>query len=883
MPSQDAFVQSVEEALTLIEQPMVLGQRSPLAAPYFLGQHLAANSSTNESRGGVLAHLLRQAARSLSGDQQAVLNVAFFEASQHSPLNELRASALHRSLRTYYRDRTAAVQALAAALGRLVIPPLRAERPRTKAMIGRAEPLAAALAALRSGQSIAITGPAGSGKTTLGANIIANWGTHYRATVTTANLHFWFTIRPSFTDNISAMLFGLCHWLHNLGETSAWQQLIADAGKDKAPLTLSRVRPMLRHDLERIRQRHPDNPQPLLVCIDDVDLLDPQRAEHDRVLDVIRELRDLVPVMLIGQNLILETDHHLPLAGLEHNAVAEMLRHDQFAYLSSDEVERLAIATRGLPALVQLFMLLHQLGEPVDVTLRTIGSGPSADALFQRAWLRLDDATRWLLMQIAVYDDYAPADEWRDAKDQEITTLLVARGLLTLNEHDGIAVTSHARAAVLRRIPGSQRPTMHLQVAQALERRGEYTAAAQHYVQAGLPFQAVALWAERRAEEAERGHAEAALTMLRNIAPEALRNDDEQRVLIALRAELCRKLGVLAEGLQDLSAVAWPVSHPLTPHAETLRGDLYELSSSIEAATAAYESALRALVARREVQEADVYRKLAFINLYRLRDIDRATRFAVQARFWSESFHGMVLEEQGDFAAAQERYEAAAELVAQLEQVASARARNTFDLGRIAMKVGFYEDAAARLRHAIQLYDQAGELAISPTVHMNLSLVLNTAGQFDEALAVATERLQFVQDSGDSYLVSALACNAAESCAHLNRLEEAERYLMLAQRQEEDFHRHYILTAQGMVYLKRHNHAEAERHFTEAIRLAQECEDPFGEAPAWRWLAHARTQQLRWDEAKAALAQARALYLKMGMAHEVTRCDEVLGGIARNT
>jgi tetratricopeptide (TPR) repeat protein len=74
-----------------------------------------------------------------------------------------------------------------------------------------------------------------------------------------------------------------------------------------------------------------------------------------------------------------------------------------------------------------------------------------------------------------------------------------------------------------------------------------------------------------------------------------------------------------------------------------------------------------------------------------------------------------------------------------------------------------------------------------------------------------------------------------------------------------------------------HKHAEAVRHFTEAIRLARECEDPFGEAPAWRWLAEAHAWQQHWDEAKAAITQARALYLKMGMAREVAQCDEMLG------
>jgi tetratricopeptide (TPR) repeat protein len=866
MPSIDAFTQSVESALEQIDQPAALGQRSPLSAPYFLGQYLNADAaaSTAEGRGAVLVQLLRQAAKTLTDDQQAVLNVAFFQAANYSALNELRASALHRSLRSYYRDRSMAVQALAVALGRLVIPPLRAERPRAKTLIGRTEQRATALIALRSGQSLAITGPAGSGKTTLGTHIAAEWA---------SDAHFWFTIRHGFTDNASAVLFGLCHWLRSLGATSAWHQLVADAGKDKARLELSHIRPMLRHDIAHIRQSKPDKPQPLLVCIDDVDLLDPQRAEHDRALDVIRELRDLVPVMLIGQNLILETDQHVQLAGLGNGDVAEMLRREPWALFSPDEIERLAKATRGLPALVQLFSLLHRLGEPVAGTLRLVEEGLSADALFQRAWVRLDEAARYLLMQVAVYDGYAPADEWRDAGD--VASPLVVSGLLESNAHDGFAVTSYARAAVLRRILPSLRPALHLQAAEALEQRGEYTSAARQFVQAGQPFRAIALWSEHRAEETERGHAESALAMLRNVSPDSLSNKDERRVLFAVRAELSRKMGALAEGLDDLASVTWPSAHALTPFAETLRGDLHEFSGNIESATAAYEMALRALAGPREAREVDAYYKSGFIHLYRSRDVERAMQAAVQAHFRAERFHGQVLEERGDIAAAHERYQAAAALLPQLNPAVTARAHNEFDLGRIAMKLGHYSDAIARLQAAIQLYDQAGDLAISVTVYLNLSFALNAAGQYDQALEVATARLKFVQDSGDTYLVSALACNAAESCAFLGRLDEAEGYIALAFRQEEEFHRHYILTVQGMVHGKREHYVQAEQHFTEAIRMAQASEDPFGEAPAWRWLAFAHWQQGKPAEAREAIAHARDLYQIMGMAHEVANTEKL--------
>jgi tetratricopeptide (TPR) repeat protein len=435
-------------------------------------------------------------------------------------------------------------------------------------------------------------------------------------------------------------------------------------------------------------------------------------------------------------------------------------------------------------------------------------------------------------------------------------------------------VSSFARAAVLKRIPSGVRPALHARAADALERRGEYTAAARQYLAAGQPHQTIALWSEHRLEETERGQAESALALLRAIQPEALQTEDQRRVLFALRAELYRKMGGIADGLADLSSTTWPSSHPLTPLAETLRGDLLEFSGGVESALAAYETALRALSAQPESREVDVHTKIGFIRLYRSRDLAQASQAALRARFRAESFHGKVLEEQGNFAGARERFVAAGALLDRLENPTPQRAMNEADLGRVAMARGEYREAVARIEAAIRLYEQIGDFALHANQHMNLSFALNAAGDHARALEAATAQLYFVKERGDSYLVSALACNAAEACAGLGRLDEAEHYIGLALQQEEAFHRHYILTAQAVVHVKRNNHALAEWHFEEAIRLAQECDDPFGEAPAWRGLAMSHAQQGEFARARAAMGHATDLFRQMAMTSQASDCAQ---------
>ena len=101
---------------------------------------------------------------------------------------------------------------------------------------------------------------------------------------------------------------------------------------------------------------------------------------------------------------------------------------------------------------------------------------------------------------------------------------------------------------------------------------------------------------------------------------------------------------------------------------------------------------------------------------------------------------------------------------------------NASDVGRIALSMGRYNEAISQMQESIRLYASVGDLALHAVEHMNLSFTLNAAGRHEQAFEVATTRLQFAEDRGDSYLVSALACNAAEACALLDQFEAAERW-----------------------------------------------------------------------------------------------------------
>ena len=139
--------------------------------------------------------------------------------------------------------------------------------------------------------------------------------------------------------------------------------------------------------------------------------------------------------------------------------------------------------------------------------------------------------------------------------------------------------------------------------------------------------------------------------------------------------------------------------------------------------------------------------------------------------------------------------------------------------------------AASALLHQI-----TNPMSEQATNEGDLGRITMMLGRYDEAIAHTRESIRLYEQMGDQ-------ANAATEHMNLSyTLNVAERY---------------------------------EEAFDAAIRLAQTCKDPFGEAPAWRWLALADWQQGKHAEAREAMARACALFEKMGMTHEVAAIEKL--------
>jgi tetratricopeptide (TPR) repeat protein len=117
-------------------------------------------------------------------------------------------------------------------------------------------------------------------------------------------------------------------------------------------------------------------------------------------------------------------------------------------------------------------------------------------------------------------------------------------------------------------------------------------------------------------------------------------------------------------------------------------------------------------------------------------------------------------------------------------------------------------------------------------------------------------------------LIAGLTASAAEACFQLNRLDEAEQYALRSLREEEEVHRPYALTTLGLVQHAREQWALAERTLLSAVQSAQDTQDRYAEAPAWRALGNVRRDQGRRTEASDAYERAQRLFEALNLSPE---------------
>ena len=889
-----AFQKQIKQALKLVNNPSRLGEESPLASYYFLGQSLGGLSdiSTAERRGVLLQKILMLAADLLWGERPPATREEILQAAnelQQFPgtprysylvlelrcfrryikpvrLSDIWDEYLPGSRAEHYRDYDSAVTQLGQELLKQIQPAFRLEAPTPPQLLtGYNAQLDECMAALLTGKSVSLFGPGGVGKSALAAVVASD---------KRIEMAFWFTIRPSLNDRLESLLFSCGYFLHQHGAINLWNMLLLGNGKiDDLNLAMG----LIREDLALLAEAAADNQQkPIIFCFDELELLqvtDPDRIdeEHLQIQRFIESLQGYVPLLLVGHRPFLETNSYVELTGLAAPQIGQLF-HSAEIRLSGDEVQKLYYHTNGNPRLLLLYRLLYQKGDSLAELLTFAPETPALQPILNRLWTRLDPDERRILQQLSVYQNPAPLDQWHDASS--LIGLLIQYRLLQRDGRGGIAVVPALRTVIYHALSAELRERLHLDAATVLAARAEYTQTAYHFWQGGDETRAVELWYVHRQHEIAHGQATLAQTIFESISRRRLK-PKQQKALDLIRAELFQLRGEAKQGLTALEASDWSVDSESSLRAQWLHGIFLDELGYPDRAIETFHQG-----------QATVHRLLNKLANFHYRAGIAHSRQHNKQSAWKEAYAaqynvlcllGNLREQEGLYEDATEFYEKALALTSELDRGASSTVHRF-----LASVYGHQQRFQESIHHAhlaIDIYSEVGDRLNTEIVRSYLAATYLDMRHFSDAVAAATAALRFFRQIENSHFVATTAATLAEAYYELGDFANATEHAYEVLEQEEPYAYPYAHYTLGLVRMSEENLPFAQQHLSESAHFAQQNEDPFIEAYAKRRLGCVYRQRHMFIEAEDSMQDALRLFHQLGIQNEVAKTESELARV----
>ena len=873
------FSATVRSALEHITDPTWLGRNSPLASPYFLGNRRVADIRFDDptDRGRILQSAIFESAALMwrGGLPKTRSELADAVDEERATLGSKSSRYLFyllelRYLRKYYPSNTFpnsaesipgfvnvsptrffihlddAINELGRRLLEWFSPGLRLEHPNlTRELIGRKEIKSEAMRELRSNHSVAITGAGGVGKTTLGAAIIAEWPGDV----------FWHTFRPGLNDDIGSILFSLGHFTRESGAPTLWAQLVADEGRI-GPIGAKIG--MLHMDLEAIAQRQP------LLCFDEIDLLQttsgaPRRKQHSQILELVESLRGIVPLLLIGQRVYVDTNAHFAVEPLSLSETNELIA-TQGIVLDNIALHRVQNITGGNPRLLELYAALQRHGGDI-ASLPTISKQPATQPIFSRLWRRLDESEQEILSALAVFRSFAPQDAWQ--KHSAAITDLIQRNLIKTDLSGGISLLPGIRDIVYESLPSTHRDMYHRAAARIRAQFGDYTAAAYHFVQANDPASAVEVWSSHQEDEILTGQAQAADEVFKSIDPRSLKGIQRDE-LIVIQNRLALLAGELDRILEGMDKFSWDIDSEPTAEALGQWAYTYELRDQADRALSIYDEAIA--MATRLTTDVIHWRFRRGLILEET-DIHLAQQEADVAQYDLERLRGIIHYLAGQFEQAETHFQTMlqiAELANNKTLIARAHQQLAMNAGRRAL----IDQARFHAEIAMSHYGEIGDRLQLEGMRAELAGMYLNVRQFEEVIEPSEKALLFFERTKHELWISTISTNLAEAYMETSRLEKAKEMVFKALHTEMPNARPYALYTLGHIHDRQGNPDHAAVSFREGIEVARTNGDPFIEAYLQRALGELYLKAGQTVDGLEHLDNALTLFGKMSLGQE---------------
>jgi len=892
---KDYFLTVVRNALKQYTNPQWLGDNSPLATPYFLGDflHQVEHPETAVGRGEALQQLLFQAAaaqwpsdlpasrgelhRFVQKEQAEVgnngpcckfliLELRYFRSYYPPRTSPTTVGGIHTYLliseSAFFRHLAVATEELATTLLTLAHPNLRLEQPTlTAPLVGRDALLSNVLQDLEQRHSVAFSGTGGIGKTSLATAVSQEW---------LSGAVFWYTFRPGLNDDLTSLLFALAHFLHRWGCSNLWLQLVAKAG------TIDDIQQALGFLHEDISQ--PAAP-PFLFCFDEVDLLhtgseQPRHSVHKQLLELLEGLRPLVPLLLVGQRALIDTTAHYALQPL--TAVdLELVFEQNGRFLPPTARENIHRITGGNPRLVELYLALWQDGEVMDGGV--FRRAPAIKPLFHRLWKRLSQDEKQLLASLSVFRSPAPQDAWQQAAGYADVQ---RRQLLKPDAQGGIALLPLFRELVYGELTTEQRQAFHRQAAIIRTTRGQHTAAAYHFIEAGDMETAVQLWFAEQENEIRSGSAGAAHAIFTPLyANGASAKTAKQLKVIQNRLHLL--YGEAEETLVGMDEYSWHPDDGLSFELGQLTAQGLQQAGNAHLHLAEYDHALTsygdALAVLGKLSAQIVYlhtdgRGRSFANQI---DFIAAEREVVFAQIEIEKFQVMLNMLRGQFQQAQK----IGQKVLSLTLESNDPSKISLAHYHLAQAAGALGDIPTAQFHADELFTickRTGNRLFSENMRAELAGFYLNIGRFSEAIEPAEQALLFFEKIKNGARLPHIYSNLAEAYYETGQLDKAEQYAHKARNSENPRIQPYVCYTLGLIHQTKQKPQLAENVFQFGLEAAKQTEDRFITAYLHRVYGALLIQEDCLDQGASELQTALTLFTEMGITHEIEKTQLLL-------
>ena len=843
----DLFKKALLFALEQFDAPKLLGEKSPLATPSFLGEWGVGEARSAEKRGACLQKLLLHCAGQLPAESQQLLQRCYFKREKSAD-NFTIAFDLAMSERTFYRARETALDQLAQAVLTLARPLGTTAFVAPTEWVGNDELVNQLVGWLEKREAVYLSGPSGMGKTSLGQEIVRRWWQK------TGHPPFLFTVRDGVSDNALSFFHQIGRYLQQqTGRSQLWQQLAVSTESHHTFLW-----ELLCSDLSLLSQ-------PLLLCCDEIDLLQEGQEQQAVLLHLCEGLSERVATLFMGQRHLLSVPHPFVVPAFSAEQMEQLWRKNRFPPLTSAEQARILTVTQGRPAiLILLGSLLQQgqsLSELCQLILEQQYQQTPLEALLYRTWRKLPLPEKTLLAQLAIFRRPTPRDLWQSEK--AALQGLLQRQLLQEDAQGNVGLPSYLHLFVPNRLSIEEKKRLHRHAAIIRLQCGEYTAGLYHLVGAREWSQAVWVWFGHRKIERERGNHTQALPLLEQISADELPSEQERHLLHTVRAELWKDHGQsekVVEALDNLQT-----SHPLLQsYTQLLQGASWRDLGQAERAEQFFTQTIDHLLDPAPLQLLQAHSSLSFLYLFHKQDRQKAEEQLWLARLLTQTL-------SADHAVRELRYQEVIDGLLPLVQTMPPntplryQSRGYFFLGYAYLGLMQFEQAIYYNDLATNCDNQLGDELGVLYNHLNRASIYSRMGAHQEGYGSAWEGWQIAKEKQQHYLQAGYEVAIAEAHYGLGHYDEALHFAQQSLSQEEGEFQGWAQLVCALVAYRQGEWEIAWNWLREAMRhakanLQKELEGQIG-------LLSAEFHRRAGDEQQAQItrAQAEQFYTQHGL------------------